>query len=57
MNYEEETALLELYLHVAHEDDDGNEVWQPGSSDNPNAEPELFTREEALAYVVERNQP
>jgi hypothetical protein len=57
VSYADENTLLKLYgLHVAHEDDAGNEVWQLGSSDKPNVEPEFFTRGEALAYVVERKR-
>jgi hypothetical protein len=57
VNYEEENRLLYLYgLHMAYEDDDGNEVWKLGSTDNPVAEPQFFTCKEALAYVAERRQ-
>ena len=58
MNYEEENRVLYLYrLHMAYEDDDGNEVWQLGSSDqSPVIAPVgYFTRQEALDYVEERN--
>jgi hypothetical protein len=63
----EEDRLLRLYgLHLAYDPEDAadfpaefperGEVWQLGSSDNPAKEPEFFTREEALAYVREREE-
>jgi hypothetical protein len=55
VNYEQENRWLYFYgLHLAYENDDGNEVWQLGASDNPVRDPELFTREEALGYVRQR---
>jgi hypothetical protein len=52
---QEEDKLLHLYgLHQAYENDDGDEVWQLGSSGNPVKEPQFLTRAEALAYVEER---
>jgi hypothetical protein len=62
----EEDRLLRLYgLHLAYDPEDAaefperGEVWQLGSREEVNTsakETEYFTREEALAYVREREE-
>jgi hypothetical protein len=62
-----EDRLLRLYgLHLAYDPEDAaefptefperGEVWQLGAESNPVKEPRYFTREEALAYVREREE-
>ena len=63
--YEQENELLYRYgFHMAYDAEDSaekpeefkakGEVWQLGSSDSDVAEPQFFTRAEALTWIANR---